>query len=266
MNDSVSFDFGENWREFSSSKLDAARLQQAVLSLQTSAGTGTLQGHSFLDVGCGSGLFSIAAAICGASRVVGFDVNSTSIEVSQANVTRFAPELATTACLPRFCVGDILDDRFVERLGRFDFVYAWGSLHHTGSMWQAIHNAASCVQPDGGTFVVAIYNRHWTSPLWKQLKHAYNLSPEFLRRMLNYKFGALIYLGVWVTTRQNPLQKERGMDFWYDVVDWLGGYPYEYARPDEVVGFLVPMGFTLTQVLKPRGNTGCNQFVFLSAK
>jgi 2-polyprenyl-6-hydroxyphenyl methylase/3-demethylubiquinone-9 3-methyltransferase len=133
-------------------------------------------------------------------------------------------------------------------------------------MWEAIRKAASLVEPENGTFVIAIYNHHWTSPIWKQIKRLYNLSPDPLRRMLNCFFAIAIYVGVWVTARQNPLHKERGMDFWYDVIDWLGGYPYEYGRITDVVKFVEPLGFQADRITKPRGWTGCNEFVFRRSK
>jgi 2-polyprenyl-6-hydroxyphenyl methylase/3-demethylubiquinone-9 3-methyltransferase len=167
---------------------------------------------------------------------------------------------------PHFCVGSVLDDKFLAELGTFDIVYAWGCLHHTGDMWQAICNTASLVKSETGTLVMSIYNYHWTSPVWKQVKFLYNVSPRPVRWLLNYLFGALVYAGVWATTRQNPLKKERGMDFWYDVIDWLGGYPYEYARVADVVNFVYALGFQVEQVVKTRGWTGCNEFVFKRSK
>ena len=115
-------------------------------------------------------------------------------------------------------------------------------------------------------YVIAIYNHHWTSPIWKQIKRFYNLSPGPVRRLLNYCFGALIYVALWVTTRTNPLHKERGMDFWFDVIDWLGGYPYEYARIADIISFVQPLGFQVERITRPRGRTGCNEFVFKRSK
>jgi SAM-dependent methyltransferase len=261
---SLRFDFGRNWEAFSAAKLDARRLHDAARSLRELIGAENIEGRTFLDVGCGSGLFSIAAAQCGAVRVVGFDIDPTATEVSKANVVRLADHLGGTA-RPDFCVGDVLDDTFLAQLGTFDIVYAWGSLHHTGAMWQAIRNAASLVKPENGTLVIAIYNRHWTSPIWKQIKRFYNLSPGPVRWLLNCLFGALIYVGVWVTTRTNPLNKERGMDFGCDVIDRLGGYPYEYACVEDIVSFVQPLGYQVQRIARTVGWTGCNEFVFKRA-
>jgi 2-polyprenyl-6-hydroxyphenyl methylase/3-demethylubiquinone-9 3-methyltransferase len=258
---SLSFDFGRNWEAFSNAKVDAERLYNARRSLQQLIGIENIESHTLVDVGCGSGLFSIGAAQLGATRVVGFDVNPTAVKVSKNNLQRFRDELIDDGAEPHFCTGNVLDTDFLESLGTFDVVYAWGVLHHTGTMWQAIRNVASLVKPDNGIFVLAICNQHWTSFFWKQIKRLYNLSPYAVRWLLNYIFGALIYIGVWVTTRGNPLHKERGMDFWYDVIDWLGGYPYEYADRESVVRFVQPLGFQVELVVRPRVPTGCNEFV-----
>lgn len=258
------FDFGRNWEAFSAAKIDSQRLADAADSLRQLIGTETIEGRTFLDIGCGSGLFSVAAAMCGAARVVGFDSNRKSVNVSKQNLMRLGAELQGKA-MPEFLLGDVLDDSFLVSLPKFDVVYAWGVLHHTGAMWEAMRKAAALVEPRNGTLVLAIYHHHWTSPIWRQVKRLYNLSPGPVRWLMNYVFGALIYVAVWVTTRANPLDKKRGMDFWFDVIDWLGGYPYEYARVHEVVGAVEPLGFKVEHTTRPRGHTGCNEFVFRRA-
>jgi hypothetical protein len=135
-------------------------------------------------------------------------------------------------------------------------------LHHTGAMWQAIRNAASRVEPEKGMLVMAIYNHHWTSSIWKQIKYLYNSSPRYIRWFLNHLFGLIIYIAKLLVTRQNPLKKERGMDFWHDVIDWLGGYPYEYAHITDIVSFVQALGLEVERTVKPRVPTGCNEFVF----
>ena len=259
--DSVQFDFGSNWQEFSDAKINEQRFRAAQQSLQALIGAETLEEKTFVDIGCGSGLFALAAASIGASRVAGFDVNKTSVTVSQKNLTRFQDHMRDKA-VPKFCEGSILDGTFRERLGAFDVVYSWGVLHHTGQMWEAIRNAATLVAEDG-VLVIAIYNKHWTAPIWRLIKVAYNLSPKPIRVAMHYVFGAVMYLGQWVTTGRNPLRKERGMDFWYDVIDWLGGYPYEYASVDEIVSFVEPLGFCVRRTHRTTGWTGCNEFVFV---
>lgn len=255
---SIAFDFGENWKDFSRDVLDGGRLEAAAHSMAELVGAERIAGARVCDVGAGSGLFSIAAATLGAARVVGFDINEKAIAIAEENLRRLAPDAAERVTFVR---GSALDTPFVETLGRFDLVYAWGSLHHTGAMWQAIANAARLVEANG-TLVLAIYNRHWTSPFWTGVKLLYNLSPRPLKAVLGGLFGGAIYLAVLAVTRSSPLKKERGMDFWYDVVDWLGGYPYEYAGIGEMKAGVEMMGFRLERTVPPRVPTGCNEFVF----
>lgn len=254
----IAFDFGENWDRFSRDRVDAGRLAAAAESLAGLVGRERIAAARVCDVGSGSGLFSLAAAALGAARVLGFDVNARAVAVAERNRDRLAPGASDRVAFVR---GSVLDAGFVDGLGRFDLVYAWGSLHHTGDLWAAVGNAARLVEP-GGTLVLALYNRHWTSPLWTAVKILYNLCPRPLRPVLNAAFGGPIYLATLAVTGSSPLKKERGMDFWYDVVDWLGGYPYEYAGIAEVRTRVEALGFGMETARPPRVPTGCNEFVF----
>jgi SAM-dependent methyltransferase len=251
-----SFDFGANWQAFSADHVDAQRLAVASQSLQQLLGRTDLRGASVLDVGCGSGLFAIAAQQLGAGQVVGIDINPRSIAASQQNVARLSPGAPIN-----FREVSALDQAAMASLGQFDLVYAWGSLHHTGAMWQAIRNTAALVMP-GGTLVLALYKRHSTSPIWRGIKWFYNQVPPLVQRAMIPPFAVLIYLAKLIVTRRNPLEKQRGMDFWYDVIDWVGGYPYEYATVPEVERFVVPLGFELRKVAPDPVPTGINELVF----
>ena len=250
------FDFGSNWQAFSDQRIDAQRLPLAVGSLQSLLERNTLQGVSFLDVGCGSGLFTIAAYQLGAAPVVGIDINPQCITVSEQNRDRFAPKTPIT-----FLQASALIPESLKPLGLFDIVYAWGSLHHTGAMWDAMRYVAKQVSPSG-TLVLSIYNKHITSPAWKGIKWFYNQLPNRGQRLLTFPFAGIIYVAKFLVTRRNPLQKERGMDFWHDVIDWIGGYPYEYATPQEIQAFVSAQGFVLRRYVSAQVPTGCNEFVF----
>lgn len=250
------FDFGKNWQAFSEKRIDAERLMMACRSLRGLIQRDSLAGLTFLDVGCGSGLFSIAAYRLGASKVVGLDINPRCVETSKRNRDRLIP-----AAPVEFYAASALEPDQLKRFGAFDVVYAWGSLHHTGSMWTAIQNVSTCVAP-GGLLVLAIYNKHMTSPLWKAIKRTYNQVPGPVQRFMIYFFGGVIYVAKWLVTRTDPLKKERGMDFWFDVVDWVGGHPYEYAEPADVEWWVRDAGFGLRNYVPAQVPTGCNEFVF----
>jgi 2-polyprenyl-6-hydroxyphenyl methylase/3-demethylubiquinone-9 3-methyltransferase len=250
------FDFGANWQAFSAEHVDQGRLDEAVRSLQALLGRQDLRDTNVLDVGCGSGLFAIAAQSLGAERVVGIDINPRSIASSQANLARLRPDAPIS-----FRLVSALDGEAMSGLGQFELVYAWGSLHHTGAMWQAIGTTSERVAP-GGTLVLALYKRHVTSPAWTAIKWLYNRVPPLAQRAMIPPFAGLIYLAKLAVTRRNPLEKQRGMDFWYDVIDWVGGYPYEYASVAEVERFVRPLGFELVRVVPDPVPTGINEFVF----
>ncbi|RRR66856.1 MAG: methyltransferase domain-containing protein [Candidatus Viridilinea halotolerans] len=250
------FDFGANWQAFSDKHVDERRLAIARLSIQALLDQKSLDGMRVLDVGCGSGMFALAAHQLGAQAVVGIDINPRSIAASEQNAARFLPSARVS-----FHQVSVLDEAALAHLGTFDLVYAWGSLHHTGAMWQAIRHCASMVAPKG-TFVVALYKQHSTSPIWLGIKWLYNRVPKLAQKAMIPPFAALIYVAKFLVTRRNPLEKQRGMDFWYDVIDWVGGYPYEYATLEAVENYVIPLGFKLRKVIPDPVPTGINEFVF----
>lgn len=250
------FDFGANWQAFSDRLIDDDRVVAAMGSLRSILQRETLEGACVADVGCGSGLFSIAAARLGAARVVGLDINPLCIDVSRHNQAQLASSAALT-----FHRASVLSSEELAPFGTFDLVYAWGSLHHTGAMWDALRNVIRMVAP-GGTLVVAVYNQHATSPVWRVIKRTYNRVPAFAKAPMAGGAAIVIFLAKALVTGRNPLEKERGMHFWYDIVDWVGGYPYEYASRSHVEQFVTSAGFTTTRFVRAQVPTGCNEYVF----
>lgn len=251
----TAFKFGQNWKDYALHTMDEDKLNQARAALAELIDLDDLRGLTFLDIGCGSGLHSASAALLGAEAVYATDIDPDCIAVTSDTVRRFLPDTSRVQVRQ----ASILDP--AAGLPQADIVYSWGVLHHTGSMYRAIEAAAKLVRP-GGLFVIAIYNRHATSRVWRFIKWLYNRVPRFVRRLMYYLFYGVIYTAKLVATRQNPLKKARGMDFGYDVVDWIGGYPYEYATIDEITQFVTPLGFAVEKVVPAQVGTGCNEFVF----
>jgi len=251
------FNFGENWKNYSDIFLDDTHYEEAKLSLNNLIGKDKISNKSFLDIGSGSGIFSIAARELGAKKVIGIDISKESVDTAIKNAERFGADV-------KFLQGSILDKDIVGH-EKYDIVYSWGVLHHTGEMLKAIKNAAGLVKPEG-LFVIAIYNKHWSSPFWKIIKYFYNISPGFLKKLLVYFFSIIIFLAKFLTTGKNPLKKRRGMSFYYDVIDWIGGYPYEYASKDKVVNYIEKLNFKLVKFVPAKIPTGCNEFVFIKIK
>lgn len=261
------FEFGKNWSKFLE-LLNEERITQAETSLKQMLECDSLAGKSFLDIGSGSGLFSLAARRLGA-RVHSFDYDPQSVACTTELRRRFFP------ADPDWKVesGSALDKAYLSQLGSFDVVYSWGVLHHTGDMWRALDNARLPVTT-GGKLFIAIYNDTGSqSTRWKWIKHRYNELPSFLRgpfallavapdEMKNLLRSAVTfrlgdYLRTWTRYDEN-----RGMNHWRDIIDWVGGYPYEVAKPDAIFEFYRQRGFRLAK-LKCGGGLGCNEFVFV---
>jgi hypothetical protein len=262
----VQFDFGKNWEAFSRISLDKDKIRQAQLDFQKLVAEIPLKELSFLDIGFGQGLSLLTAASAGA-RCVGIDINSRCLEVLEENRRRFFSDIGTDRISA--LQGSILGPESIRQLqshpfarsGGFDVVHSWGALHHSGSLFQAIQNAATLVV-SRGYLILAIYQTHWSSPLWKRIKYFYNRSPSFIRPFWIWLCYPLIYLAKWIVTGKNPMIKNRGMDFYYDVIDWVGGYPYEYASQPEIVRFLNGLGFDLIHFYPPDTPIGCMEFTF----
>lgn len=260
------FEFGANWARFLA-LLNDARIAEAEASLARMLGAQSLAGKTFLDIGSGSGLFSLAARRLGAS-VVSFDYDTQSVGCTQTLRERFFPGDPAWKVFQ----GSVLDQAMLDGLGRFDIVYSWGVLHHTGAMWEAIGNAVSRVA-DNGRLFIAIYNHqvYW-SRFYTVLKRTYVSLPRSLKWLVSGPFIAAQVLKGLVKDLlflRNPFKRyhakvrDRGMSLWYDWIDWIGGYPFEVARPEEIFGFVRGRGFSLEGLKTCGSGYGCNEFLFL---
>ncbi|MBI5251871.1 MAG: class I SAM-dependent methyltransferase [Desulfomonile tiedjei] len=273
MDKNQAFSFGRNWQEFLKS-LDDERISIAETSLTEFLNLRDLRGKSFLDIGCGSGLFSKAAFNLNAERVISFDVDPFSVECC-----RYLHDRSGKPSHWQVQEGSVLDDDFLASLGSFDIVYSWGVLHHTGRMWDAVKNSAALVNP-GGNYYIAIYNRvlasngstSWIHPFWLKIKTIYNSNPA-IGKFVFQPLAKAAYVGIVMAKLENPVthiknyKSHRGMSWKTDATDWLGGYPYEFATVEEVFKFVrgnFP-DLSLTN-LKVTSGRGLNWFLFERVK
>lgn len=263
------FEFGANWMSFLNGMNDE-RIDRAAESLQSKLGIDTLDGLRFLDAGSGSGLFSLAARRLGAT-VYSIDYDPESIACTQTLKQRYYPNDKNWDIEE----GSVLDTEFLEKLGTFDIVYSWGVLHHTGAMWKALSNVSGLVNSDGYLFISIYNDQGGQSRRWAMLKRIYNKLPAvfrqpyviatmgprevrlFLSQLLRGSPGN--YFG---NIRNYSKRSMRGMRYWHDMVDWIGGYPFEVARPEQIFEFYKKRGFDLRTLKTQGGGLGCNEFVF----
>lgn len=267
------FAFGQNWQKYSR-HIDDAAINASIADISQKLESKSLAGKTFLDIGSGSGLSSLAAFRMGAT-VVSFDFDPDAVECTSRVRMQFAPEAGERW---QVLQGSVLDRQFLDSLPEADVVYSWGVLHHTGDLWMALSNAADLV-PLGGKFFIALYNDQGRpSRVWSRVKQRYNSSGRIGKSILlngtDFYFKAKTTRGEFVMFARtgrlravreartaNRAARGRGMTRKSDLVDWVGGWPFEVSTPDEVFDFLRERGFTLTALKTCGAGLGCNVFV-----
>jgi 2-polyprenyl-6-hydroxyphenyl methylase/3-demethylubiquinone-9 3-methyltransferase len=258
------FDFGANWISFIKGISDA-QVAEAVRSMKRLFPDGELRGKSFLDIGSGSGLSMLAALKLGANEAIGIDLDEHSVEAARSCLTRFAPE--DTWAVSRASVFDLTPELFK----RFDVVHSWGVLHHTGDMWSALERAAAMVVSDG-FLAIAVYRKTASCNFWRKEKYVYSHMPMVVQAPIRWLYQAAFLTGK-IGLLQNPFthlgayRQKRGMSWTHDVHDWLGGYPYESATPEEVRKKFSALGFRMVrEKISPTRaaglfGSGCSEYI-----
>ncbi len=259
------FQFGANWTRFLA-VVDDQRIAEAESSLKQMLGVERLDGQRFLDIGSGSGLFSLAARRLGAT-VLSFDYDPQSVACTLELKRRYRPADEGW----RVERGSVLDSAYLEKLGQYEIVYSWGVLHHTGAMWLALENAIGRVTPDGGKLFIALYNdQGWKSHVWWLVKLLYNRLPALLQPLFVKAMTWTAHVAVIVkyTFRRQPMtglnavfrsRRDRGMTSKYDQVDWIGGFPYEFVGFETLTAYLRARGFRVINTRRNPG-LGCSEW------
>jgi SAM-dependent methyltransferase len=260
---STHFAFGKNWSDYAKT-IDEPRVAAAVENLQRILDRTSLKGMSFCDIGCGSGIHSLSALRLGAKNVLALDIDPRAVETTSSVLARFAPS-------GQYRVHTGSAFRLDEVEETFDVVYSWGVLHHTGDMWSAMKNASMLVEP-GGYFCVALYVKTALCRAWRIEKRVYRKLPRILTVPLILVYSAIDLLRLLIRGH-NPITwvreypNRRGMNYWHDAHDWLGGYPYESASAAEAIAFMKKQGFSLVKSWRTESSlgltgTGCAEYLF----
>jgi SAM-dependent methyltransferase len=260
------FEFGKNWHDFIQKTFSKEQVQISKRHILEFMGRSNLDGLSVLDIGCGSGLHSSAMLDAGAASVHGFDYDENSVKA-----TRFIQEQLGKPSNWTAEQGSVLDDAYVGRLPLYDFVYSWGVLHHTGDVWHAIRNAASRVKP-GGLFYIALYSADVqvdpTPEFWLGVKRKYVSSGWATRRMMDwwyvwrFQINKNLFMLPDFVKRMREYKKNRGMNIFTDIRDWLGGWPMEFVYDKDAIAFVEKLGFKLEKIATGEANS---EFLFVRA-
>jgi 2-polyprenyl-6-hydroxyphenyl methylase/3-demethylubiquinone-9 3-methyltransferase len=257
------FSFGENWEEYAR-KIDERRIKEAEKSLVRLVGRESIQGRTFIDIGSGSGLFSLAALRLGCKRLLAVDIDPKCVEITRALLVSRASGGQWE------CRSASVFDLIPSNVGTFDVVYSWGVLHHTGAMHRALRSAASLVAP-GGLIAIALYGKTPFCRMWRVEKRFYSQASRPVQAVLRKIYLAFFQMrlamrGETISEHRRTYYQQRGMDMDHDCHDWLGGYPYESIEPREALKYVCgfgfePVRFFVSPCIGLFGN-GCDEYCF----
>lgn len=264
------FSFGRNWtrllRKIEDSDSYDRRIKVIKSTMLKFTKLPDFSGKTFMDIGCGIGLFSLAAYQLGATKVLSTDVDRASLDCTRKIKKKFARDAKNW----RIINASILDNKWLKNQDKCNIVYSYGVLHHTGDMWTSLDNAAKLVNKNGFLYI-AIYNKYkglpFSSEQWNKIKGFYSRRNFIIRKIMEVGYITGYTLGL-ILTGNNPISyfrkyksNDRGMNLFVDATDWLGGFPYEFASVKEITSFHKERGFRLVNK-KLTNREGLNIYFF----
>jgi 2-polyprenyl-3-methyl-5-hydroxy-6-metoxy-1,4-benzoquinol methylase len=258
------YEFGKNWSAFvkNINELNIIKAEQSLLKL---VGPKELEDKSFLDIGCGSGLHSLAALRQGAKKVLAVDIDPVSVATARSVLSQYHEEMNWE------CKENSVFELDSDSLGKFDIVYSWGVLHHTGDLMGAIPKALDMVA-ENGSFVIAVYRKTRLCAFWKIEKKVFNKANPTIRNIIRSAYISFYRIGRFLQKRSfkdevHNYNDQRGMSFYIDVDDWLGGYPYESIAPQVLKNYIQGFGFKSVKEFSGKSGfgffgSGNDEFIF----
>jgi len=251
------FSFGKNWQNFNKN-ITNKNINNSIKYFKNFTKFVNLKNKTFIDVGCGSGINSLLAIKLNAKKVLSIDIDENS--VSACKLLRKKYKISNKNWIIKQV--SILDTSKIKKLGKFDFIYSWGVLHHTGDMNKAFDNLFLLAKKKSYIYV-SIYNKYLTSNTWKIIKYFYASSNNFIKKIMEKIYITIYYIGLnlnkySIKEYKKSFVLKRGMSFRHDIIDWLGGYPYEYLSFEDLSAIFFKKGYSILSFKKSNG-VGCNE-------
>lgn len=160
-----------------------------------------IKNKSVLDLGCGSGRYSLALSMLGAKHVTGMDLHSHSYESSSIIAKKNKLNVS-------FVEGNALNLPFEDYT--FDFVFSNGVLHHTQNWKNALDEYYRVMKFSGFLYLYATDGFFWTTR--KVMRKIFEDIPKKLcfevLKTLGMPSNRMIFMDVWYVPIEEHISKK----------------------------------------------------------